>query len=204
MSALGIADIAHDLVPAEQVHGRAVSTVGTEDRGRGSRATAGPPPVAATDALVTDVPRLPLMLFFADCVPVVLADPLGRRIAVVHAGWRGAYARISRAAVECLSAQGSRPTDLLAYIGPHICGEHYAVSNELFTDFAQQFATVSKAEAGHLDLGAVVSEDLQSSVVRVQNICRLGICTVEATDRFYSYRASGTTGRHAAIAAILR
>ena len=159
--------------------------------------------IAATDSLLTAAPGMPLMLLFADCVPVVVVDASNRCIAVVHAGWRGAYARIGSRSVAQLVAAGSEPQDLLVYVGPHICARHYNVGNELFTSFAQRFDKVCEAEPGHLDLGAIVAEDLRSSGVRVSNICRLDMCTAEATDRFFSYRASGTTGRHAAIAAIL-
>ncbi len=192
------------LVTAEQVHGTARAWVGREDEGRGAFASGGRAPVGATDALMTDEPNVPLMLLFADCVPVVVVDPVARRLAVVHAGWRGALGGISGLAVEELVSAGSDPGRLLAYVGPHICARHYPVSNELVTGFARRFDTVCEAAPGHLDLGAAVSEDLTASGVRVENMCRLGICTAEATERFFSYRASsGITGRHAALALIL-
>ncbi len=205
MSALGLDDVREALVTAEQVHGESIARVGQEQVGSGSRVEHGRASIAAADALQTTEVGLPLMLLFADCVPVVLVDPVLRSVTVVHAGWRGALAGLPGKAVASLSRLGSAPGSLLAYIGPHICAEHYEVSNNLLTSFVDRFGKVAAAEAGHLDLGAVVSADLSSAGVEVHHICRLGICTAEATDRFFSYRAaSGTTGRHSAVAAVLR
>ncbi len=202
--ALGIGELARRLVTAEQVHGDRIAWVREADAGRGARVEHGAQAVPETDALLSDTPAVPLMLLYADCVPVVIVDPEARRVAVVHAGWRGALERLPSKAVADLVSAGSQPACLLAYLGPHICPADYPVANELVTSFAQRFDTVCEAEAGHLDLGAVVSEDLSSSGVPVENICRLGICTVEATDWFFSYRASsGVTGRHAALSVIL-
>ncbi len=204
LEGLGLTCVAPSLVTAEQIHGEDVAWVGLAETGAGAQAGSGRPPVAGTDALLTKTPGVPLMLFFADCVPVVLVDSESGAIAVVHAGWRGALAGLPGKAVRELIAAGSRAGSILAYIGPHICVEHYEVSNKLVTAFAQRFDTVCTAEAGRLDLGAAVSEDLSSSGVLVENICRLGVCTAEATDEFFSYRASsGATGRHAALAVIL-
>jgi YfiH family protein len=201
--ALGIGELARRLVTAEQVHGDQIAWVREADAGRGARVEYGPQAVPETDALLSDTPAVPLMLLYADCVPIVIVDPDARRVAVVHAGWRGAFERLPGKAVAELAAAGSTPDRLLAYVGPHICRAHYPVANDLVTSFAQRFDTVCEAEAGHLDLGAVVSEDLSSSGVCVENICRLGMCTAEATDRFFSYRASsGVTGRHAALSVI--
>jgi YfiH family protein len=202
--ALGIPDLSGRLVTAEQVHGDCTAWVGLSEAGQGARVEDGLPPVPGTDALFTDARGVPLMLLYADCVPVVLVDPASQRVAVVHAGWRGALDRLPGRAVSEVVQQGSNPAGLLAYIGPHICGRHYQVGETLVSRFVNRFGTVAEAETGHLDLGAVVFEDLSSSGVCVENICRLGICTAEATGRFFSYRASsGVTGRHAALSVIL-
>ncbi len=202
--AVGISELSGRLVTAEQIHGDCTAWVGLSEAGRGARVEDGPPPVPGTDALFTDDRGVPLMLLYADCVPIILVDPGIQRVAVVHAGWRGALNRLPGRAVRELVSRGSDPAGLLAYIGPHICLDHYTVGNDLVTSFAQRFDTVCEAEAGHVDLGAVVSEDLSSSGVCVENICRLGMCTAEATGRFFSYRASsGITGRHAALSVIL-
>jgi hypothetical protein len=87
---------------------------------------------------------------------------------------------------------------------PHIGPCHYQVSDEIMSHFVNGFGTVARAESGGLDLGFVVAASLESAGVDPCNIVRLGVCTAEMTDRFYSYRAeAGLTGRHGAFACIL-
>ena len=103
-----------------------------------------------------------------------------------------------------LLAAGVSAGEVRVYIGAHIGGCHYAVSGDLLSQFINTFGTFARAESGGLDLDAVVSASLLSAGVARCNIARLGICTAEATDRFFSYRAEGgVTGRHAALVCIL-
>ena len=143
------------------------------------------------------------MLCFADCVPLVLVAP-GPAVGVVHAGWRGALASLPGTAVEALAGfAGCSATDVTAYVGAHIGACHYEVDATLVSQFVSAFGTFARAESGCLDLAAVVSASLQSAGVAPCNIARLGTCTAEATDRFFSYRAEGgLTGRHSALAFI--
>src|SRR6266566_347266 len=84
--------------------------------------------VPGRDALVTDRPGLPLLATFADCYPVLLFDPGRRALALAHAGWRGTAVGVARAAVEALRREyGCRPADLVAGVGPGICGRCYEV-----------------------------------------------------------------------------
>jgi copper oxidase (laccase) domain-containing protein len=93
---------------------------------------------------------------------------------------------------------------VMVYIGAHICARHYTVDETLLSQFVNTFGTFARADSGGLDLDAVVSASLISAGVARCNIARLGTCTAEATDRFFSYRAEGgVTGRHAALACIL-
>ena len=204
LDALGLRRWRDGLVCAEQVHGDVVAVVGEDDRGSGASARGGRNPVPGADGLVTVDRGLPLMLCFADCVPVVLVAP-GPSVAVVHAGWRGALARIPAVAVRTLSeSAGCAAADILAYVGPHIGPCHYQVDDALMSHFVNAFDTVSRAESGGLDLGAVVNASLTDSGVDSCRIVALGCCTAEQTDHFYSYRAEGpVTGRHAAVACVL-
>ena len=154
-----------------------------------------------TDGLATCEPGIPLMLLFADCVPIVLVAP-GPCVAVVHAGWRGALAGIAAAAVrELTDTAACAPSTLDAYVGAHIRPCHYEVDEGTLSHFVNHFGTFARAESGGLDLGFVVAASLQSAGVDPCRIASLGICTAETTDRFYSYRAeAGPTGRHGALA----
>jgi hypothetical protein len=172
--------------------------------GSGAFASSGPGAVAATDALATSLSHAPLLLFFADCVPIVLVAP-GPAVAVVHAGWRGALDSLPGKAVAALSsATGADPCEMLSYIGAHIGACHYDVGEEILSQFVNVFGTFARAESGQLDLDAAVTASIESAGVASCNIARLGVCTAEATDYFFSYRAEGgVTGRHAALACIV-
>jgi len=193
------------LTMCEQVHGTSVREVSGASVGMGAFAReGGPAPIPATDALITMQEHVPLLLCFADCVPVVLvATGPVRGVAVVHAGWRGALARIvPEAARRLAAATGSTTGEMLAFVGPHIGACHYEVDEALLSQFVHTFGTIAAAQ-GRLDLGAVVSESLNGVGVPISSVCRADICTVERTDAFYSYRAEGLTGRHGALACIL-
>lgn len=203
MSALGLEHLRAALVVPEQVHGDHVARVGSAAAGSGALASGGAGPVPATDALICTEPGVPLMLCFADCMPVVLVAP-GPAVAVVHAGWRGALASLpGRAARSLASACGCDPREIVAYVGPYIRACHYQVSDEVMSHFVNTFGTFARAESGGLDLGAVVEASLTEVGVAACSIASLGACTAEETDRFFSYRAEGgTTGRHCALVCI--
>jgi copper oxidase (laccase) domain-containing protein len=121
MDALGLDAIRGRLTTADQIHGLTVREVSGATVGMGAyAAVGGPPPVPAADALFTTATDTPLMLLFADCVPVVLVA-LGpvRGVAVVHAGWKGALGRLPGKVAAALAAACSASTaDILAYVGP--------------------------------------------------------------------------------------
>ncbi|MBI5230650.1 MAG: peptidoglycan editing factor PgeF [Coriobacteriales bacterium] len=205
LAAFGLDDLRERLVTAEQVHGTEVVAVDNVDAGRGAFASAGRQTVEGVDGLMTRTPDLPLLLLFADCVPIVLVEPDAPAVAVVHSGWRGALAGIPALAVAALSRDfGVEASRLHAYVGAHIGGCCYQVGDEILSQFANTFVTVAPVESDRLDLGAVVTESLTGAGVLASNVSRLGTCTAEATDRFFSYRAEGgVTGRHGAFVCIL-
>ncbi len=205
LRALGLEAQRARLTLSEQVHGEAIAVVSEADAGAGAFASAYEPPIAASDALLTDVPEVPLLMCFADCVPVVIAATRSRRaVAVVHAGWRGCLARLPGKAASALAEFASCPTrDLVACVGPHIGRDDYEVGCEILSQFASEFATMPSAR-GRLDLGAVVSESLRDVGIAPESQLHLGFSTTQDTDRFYSYRREGRTGRHGALAVILR
>lgn len=117
------------LVFGEQVHGAAVAVVGAGEGGRG--ATAQEDALPACDALVTAEAGVGLAVLMADCAPVVLVDPGGPQVAVVHAGWRGTAADVVGAAVGALVARGADPAALLAAVGPAVPPWRYEVGPEV-------------------------------------------------------------------------
>jgi membrane dipeptidase len=126
-----------DFVFARQVHGTEVRIVGDADRGSG--AFTADDAVPDTDALVTANPGVVLAILAADCVPIVLHDPVAGVLACVHAGWRGTVARVSAAAVAAMTSLGSRPSDVIAGLGPTADPAGYQVGPDVHQAVTQAF-----------------------------------------------------------------
>jgi polyphenol oxidase len=126
-----------DFVFAGQVHGAGVRVVGQADQGSGAFSL--DDVIPATDALVTSSPGVALAILTADCVPIVLHDPVAGVLACVHAGWRGTVARVSAAAVAVMQTLGSRPADVIAGIGPAIAAARYQVGPDVYQAVTQAF-----------------------------------------------------------------
>lgn len=193
------------VVCAEQVHGSEVARVGRADGSRGyrERATA----VPGADALVTDEPGLYLWLTFADCVPVLLCDPVRRAIGLAHAGWRGTVGHVARRTVETMAREfSSRPEDMVALVGPAIGGCCYEVGEEVAEairaalpgDAAELVRVDGRSHRANLPLAN--ARLIESAGVPVDRVEVAPLCTACRTDLFYSHRAErGRTGRFAAV-----
>jgi len=153
------------------------------------------------DAIVVKVPEVAALLNYADCLSLIIVAPSGS-FAVVHAGWRGAVAHIaSKAALELAEQTGEDPSQLNAYIGPHIRSECFEVSVEVAERFAAEFGASVVVGKRHVSLARAVACDLESAGMSPQRIADCGICTKCNPDRYFSYRATnGCCGRHSAAA----
>lgn len=198
LAALGCADDLGNLLVPNQVHGDRVVVVtdGSCEGLAGTRARI----AEGADAIVCTVPNVPVMLCFADCVPVVLTCPGG--FAVVHSGWKGTIARISAKAASALCEAAKCPAgSVRAYIGPHILGDEYEVSSELMGRFRAEFGWDDDGGSRMLDLGRAIGQALADVGVPGGAVFDLGLSTVRDNARFFSYRAEeGVCGRHAAVA----
>ena len=158
--------------------------------------------VKGHDALVTDRPDVPLLATFADCYPVVVHDPVRRSLALVHAGWRGTAAGIAARAVEALFREyGSQPADLVAGLGPGICGCCYEVGEEVAERFDPAFVRPSPAGRRLLDLAAANRAQLEAAGVRAERVHDHGVCTRES-GVLPSHRRSPDGTRFACIASL--
>jgi polyphenol oxidase len=194
-----------NLVTAEQVHGSGVAI---------ARGCVGH--ISGVDALVTDISGLLLLLLFADCVPVYIADPIRRVVAIAHSGWRGTELNVVQATlVKMTAAFGTEPSDCVAAIGPCIGASSYEVS----TDVASRFfdapfdridETVSpvltynkKTEKYSLNLRQMVFIQLVRAGLNDQRVAVSNQCTYTNEKEFFSHRRDGvggqSTGRMAAI-----
>ncbi len=193
LCAMGAPDLVDTLALPNQTHGSEVAVI--------TRAGELPASLAQdADAVVCTAPDQAVMLLVADCTPVVLTCPGG--FALVHSGWRGTLAGISGKAARVLAqTAGVAPSQVQAFIGPHISGESYEVSQELLDRFIEVFGQTAVFGPRHLDLGACVRASLQAAGVADASILDTHLCTAQLTDRFFSHRAEmGKTGRHAAVA----
>lgn len=155
---------------------------------------------AGADGILCTAVDVPVLLCFADCVPVVLCVQDG--FAVVHSGWKGTFASIAaKAAVRLCELKGYTTSQVEAFIGPHIAGCDYEVSEELLNRFETSFGSMVKVDDRHLSLAAAIEQSLTSAGVMPCNIHNIGISTPAHTDRFFSYRKErGLCGRHGAVA----
>lgn len=198
LRALGAEAYLQRLINPKQVHGDHVIVI--RDNSSDALAAAQAEAADGADAIVCSAGGVPVLLCFADCVPVVLVAP--GAFAVVHSGWRGTLARISAKAARELQAVASCSVEeLRAYIGPHIAGADYEVSEELLARFTDAFGTQVRSGGRNLDLEAAIRIALGELGLSQDAICSSGISTPAAPERFYSYRAShGACGRHGALA----
>jgi len=159
--------------------------------------------VEGADALITDTTDLPLCVIMADCVPVVLHDPVRHALGLAHAGWQGTVARIASATVRAMVAQfGSDPAHVVAAIGPSIGPDEYEVGEDVVTRARAAYGDAAPIlETGgktYFDLWAANEHDLRSSGVTQVEVA--GLSTARHLDEFYSWRVAKDTGRFATIA----
>ena len=122
---------------SKQTHTTNVRVVREEDAGNG---IIRPLPYDNVDGLITNVSDLPLVTFFADCIPLIFFDPKKRVVALAHSGWRGTVGKIGKVTLEKMHQQfGCEIKDILCCIGPGICRDCYEVSSDVAEEFCKAF-----------------------------------------------------------------
>jgi YfiH family protein len=128
----------------------------------------------------------------ADCVPILLCDPIAEVVAAVHSGWKGTVANIVARTVERLVESGGvDPSRLLAAIGPCIELAAFEVGEEVAERFDARFVDRSIGLKPHVDLVACVRAQLEDAGVSAHQIERVGSCTHANSDLYFSYRRDG-------------
>jgi len=177
------------LVWMSQVHGTGVAVV---DRPQ-------PGPVPDVDALVTATPGLVLCVLVADCVPVLLADPVAGVVAAVHAGREGFRQGVVPAALSAMASLGARARQVSALLGPAVCGACYEVPERMQAEVARvapSAAVRTRTGTAGLDLRAGIEEVLRKA--GIPEVVHDPRCTVE-DPRLFSHRRDGVTGRQAGL-----
>ncbi|MFK4147583.1 peptidoglycan editing factor PgeF [Streptomyces sp. NPDC004065] len=151
--------------------------------------------VPAVDGLVTAVRGLALAVLTADCVPVLLADPVAGVAAAAHAGRPGMVKGVVPAAVEAMRSLGADPARIVARTGPSVCGRCYEVPEALRAEVAA-VEPAAHAETGWGTPAVDVSAGVHAQLERlgVHDRQQSPVCTLESADHF-SYRRDRTTGR---------
>lgn len=155
------------------------------------------------DGLMTTERDLTLIIFFADCVPIILADKRTKTISAVHSGWRGTKDDITGKAIDkMISEHSSDPKDILCAIGPSIGVCHFEVSEDVYNELTSLYGNDCgniKDSKFYLDLKQAVYNQAISRGVLPQNIVKSDICTYCDND-LYSFRREGDkAGRMAAM-----
>lgn len=190
----GYLPTARGLVQAEQVHGSSMAVIQhVIDEAR---------PVAGCDAMLTSLPRVPLVIRTADCLPIFLLDPSRRAVAIAHVGWRALAAGLPLRLVAAFRhLVHSVPSALRVAIGPAIRSCCYAVGPE----FERRFGSFVQVRQGQrtCDLIGVAIDQLRRGGVPPSQILDSGQCTFCSSSPWYSIRREGQgTGRLLSFIAI--
>lgn len=183
-----------NLVLVNQVHGSKVLVIKDSN-------PAGQPVVEA-DAIITNIAQVPIGIMTADCLPVLIYDPVKKAVAAVHAGWKGSAGGVSIEAINAMRLQyGSDPKDMVAALGPYIGPCCYSVRENVVDEFKNRFGSYTgyiqkfKDEI-RLDIGLANIEQLTGSGIPKANISFEPVCTSCNNALFFSYRKDGgRTGR---------
>lgn len=177
-----------------QTHTTNVRRVTEEDEGKGIVRDRD---YRDVDGLITDIPGITLVTFFADCVPLYFLDPVHKAIGLSHSGWRGTVKRMGQVTVDAMKeAFGTRPEDIIACIGPSICGDCYEVGEEVADEFADAFheryhdVILLKKQNGkyQLDLWKANEIVLKEAGIKGDNLAVTNICTYCNPQLFFSHR----------------
>ncbi|WP_432198053.1 peptidoglycan editing factor PgeF [Streptomyces sp. bgisy027] len=175
-----------DVVWMNQVHGADVAVVDGPWRDR---------PVPEVDAIVTARRGLALAVLTADCVPVLLADPVAGIAAAAHAGRPGMIAGVVPAALRAMTELGADPARIVARTGPAVCGRCYEVPDAMRAEVtAEEPTAYAETSWGTPAVDVAAGVHAQLARLGVHDRAQSPVCTLESGDHF-SYRRDRSTGR---------
>lgn len=184
-------------VLSHQVHKTDIHIVTEEDMGRGIQPDK--TPLFEIDGLMTNRKGIPLVTFFADCVPLIFYDPVKKVIAASHSGWKGTVGKIGEKTVSMMEREmGCKREDILAVIGPSICQSCYEVSEDVAIRFENVFSgkqyeeMIIKKDNGkfQLDLWKANEIILLEAGIRKEHLAVTDLCTCCNPEFLFSHRAS--------------
>ena len=182
---------AEDMTFTNQTHTTNVTVVKAGDKGKRFQ---------ETDGMITDVPGICLVTFYADCVPLYFVDPVKKAIGLSHSGWRGTVGKIGKVTIELMQkTYGSDPEDIIATIGPSICRDCYEVSGDVIQQFRENFDEAYWPELFYekengkyqLDLWRANERIFTEAGIREDHIAVTNVCTHCNPDILFSHRTTG-------------
>lgn len=184
-----------NVVLSNQVHDTKIKLVTKEDAGKGMIKESD---IIGIDGLITKEKDIPLVTFYADCVPLFFYDPVKEVIAAAHSGWRGTKEKIGKKMVETMEEEfGCKKEDVVAVIGPSICQDCYEVSEDVVLEFQEVFmeetSLFAKAKENgkyNLDLWKVNSMILKEAGILDEHMSLPNLCTCCNPELLFSHRAS--------------
>ena len=157
------------------------------------------------DIILSDKPGLVLLMRFADCVPLLLYDPIHDAIGIAHAGWQGTVKGVADVAVRAMcTSYHTAPSDLIAAIGPSIGPDHYQIGQEVaqqvITYYGQDASAILTTKNGQMYFDLWEANRLQLEYAGVKSIECSRICTACHLEDWYSHRGQcGKAGRFGAL-----
>ncbi len=198
------------VVLSHQTHTTNVRLVTKEDAGKG---TVRERDYTDVDGLITNEPGLPLVTFYADCVPLYFADLKNKAIGLSHSGWRGTVGRMGEQTLKAMhEAFGTNPQDVIAAVGPSICGDCFEVGSEVVAEFANAFSKeqmkllchAGNGDRSYIDLWKANRIVLEEAGIPEQNISVTNLCTRCNPDLLYSHRIMGAQRGNLAAVLMIR
>jgi len=196
-----------NLVSAQQVHKDVIAIVKKEDKGKGAFKYSNA--IAESDALITNIPAIPLLMCYADCVPIFILDPVKKAIALIHSGRRGTELELTlKTLFKMKKIFETNPCFCLAAIFPSIGPCCYSIKEGNKIDgywlnedkYNGEAISKQNRNGRSLDLKKANYYQLIKAGVPGENIFINEICTADHPELFFSYRRDkGNTGRMAAI-----
>ena len=165
--------------------------------------------IEGVDALITRLPEVCIGVSTADCIPIIIYDPVHHCAAAVHAGWRGTVKRIAESVARQMYAFfRSDYGEMQVMIGPGISLKNFEVGQEVYDEFLQAGFPMERIAAKHakwhIDLPLCNRLQLEQLGIRPENIRETGICTYDHADDFFSARRLGINSGRIFTGVILR
>ena len=190
------------IIVPHQVHDSVVQVIDEDTLGQQEL-------IEGVDALITRLPGVCIGVSTADCIPIIIYDPVHHCAAAVHAGWRGTVKRIAESVARQMYAFfRSDYGEMQVMIGPGISLKNFEVGQEVYDEFLQAGFPMERIAAKHakwhIDLPLCNRLQLEQLGIRPENIRETGICTYDHADDFFSARRLGINSGRIFKGVILR